>query len=127
MNYPKCVKKDFQVEYFGHKVDDPYHWLTDSHDPEVLAWVRQENEYTDKWFDTEKVDAKIAELKSSKRKSLYESISQWGDFLLATKREDGYPLVVRITHRLKRRYVRRMRDFLRYVVCRMKRQDRLYL
>lgn len=97
MNYPACEKKDFQTEYFGHKVEDPYRWLTDNHDPEVLAWVKAENACTDEWFEKEKLEAKIQALKKGKRRPLYSAISKWRDGFLAAKREDGYPVVVKLS------------------------------
>lgn len=48
---PKCkalkhVRKYVNNDY-SDKVDDPYFWLTDKHNPEVIDYLTQENRYTD--------------------------------------------------------------------------------
>jgi len=33
-------------DYFGTKVADPYRWLENTSDPEVIAWMKAQNDYT---------------------------------------------------------------------------------
>src|ERR1700677_4914260 len=33
-------------DYFGTKVADPYRWLEDTTAPEVVAWMKAQNDYT---------------------------------------------------------------------------------
>ncbi len=33
-------------DYFGTKVTDPYRWLENTKDPEVVAWMKAQNDYT---------------------------------------------------------------------------------
>jgi len=33
-------------DYFGTKVVDPYRWLENTSDPEVIAWMKAQNDYT---------------------------------------------------------------------------------
>lgn len=101
MNYPVCKKTEYQEEYFGHRISDPYRWLTDGKNPEVLEWVKKENEYTDAWFDEDEVAEKAAQLKAKKLKSLYQMISPWGDGFGATKMTDGIYSVVRLDAEMK--------------------------
>ena len=61
-NYPVCEKRETSEEYFGITIKDNYRWLENANDPEVLAWVAKENAFTDAYFDSEKVQAKMKEL-----------------------------------------------------------------
>jgi len=87
--YPKCRKEAYREEYFGIGLDDPYRWLKNGKDPDVLAWVKAENEYTDNWFDREELDRKEKELKARQLRPMYQTISSWGDRIAATVMEDG--------------------------------------
>ena len=88
-NYPKFEKSDFSEEFFGHILPDPYCELKQALNPKVLDWVKQENEFTDRWFDQKELADKIAELKSQKRRPLYTQIGMWNGKLTATKPQDG--------------------------------------
>jgi prolyl oligopeptidase len=33
-------------DYFGTKVSDPYRWLENTNDPEVISWMKGQNDYT---------------------------------------------------------------------------------
>jgi prolyl oligopeptidase len=43
---PKTPVRDVTEEYFGVKVPDPYRWLENTSDPEVVAWMKAQNDYT---------------------------------------------------------------------------------
>jgi prolyl oligopeptidase len=43
---PKTPVRDVTEEYFGVKVVDPYRWLENTKDPEVVAWMKAQNDYT---------------------------------------------------------------------------------
>ncbi len=43
---PKTPVRDVTDEYFGTKVVDPYRWLENIADPEVVAWMKAQNDYT---------------------------------------------------------------------------------
>lgn len=100
-NYPECKKTEYSEEYFGYRLEDPYRWLQDAKSPEVLNWVREENEFTSAWFDKEELADKIAELKSKKLKPLYQSISSWKDGAAAIIIEEGEPRVVSLNQRMQ--------------------------
>jgi prolyl oligopeptidase len=38
-------------DYFGTKVVDKYRWLEDASSPKTLAWIKEENAYTQKYLD----------------------------------------------------------------------------
>lgn len=100
-HYPKFEKSDFSEEFFGHILPDPYHGLKQALDPKVLDWVRQENEFTDRWFDQKELADKIAELKSRKRRPLYTQIGMWNGKLTATKPQDGNFKLVRLDQQMQ--------------------------
>jgi prolyl oligopeptidase len=43
---PKTPIREVTEDYFGTKVTDPYRWLENTSDPEVVAWMRAQNDYT---------------------------------------------------------------------------------
>jgi len=50
IKYPDTKKVDTVDVYFGHKVADPYRWLEDDNSEETKAWVKAENEVTQKYL-----------------------------------------------------------------------------
>jgi len=43
---PKTPVREVTEEYFGVKVSDPYRWLENTSDPQVVEWMKAENDYT---------------------------------------------------------------------------------
>jgi prolyl oligopeptidase len=43
---PKTPVRPITEDYFGTKVVDPYRWLENTSDPEVVAWMKAQNDYT---------------------------------------------------------------------------------
>ncbi|MGA7852583.1 MAG: hypothetical protein WCA15_04595, partial [Candidatus Acidiferrales bacterium] len=43
---PKTPVRDVTEDYFGVKVVDPFRWLENTSDPEVVAWMKAQNDYT---------------------------------------------------------------------------------
>ena len=43
---PKTPVRPVTKEYFGVKVVDPYRWLENTSDPEVIAWMKAQNDFT---------------------------------------------------------------------------------
>src|SRR5690242_9992613 len=42
---PKTPVRNVTEDYFGTRVTDPYRWLEKQADPEVMAWMKQQNDY----------------------------------------------------------------------------------
>jgi prolyl oligopeptidase len=42
---PDTPVREVIDDYFGTKVSDPYRWLENSRDPEVIAWMKAQNDY----------------------------------------------------------------------------------
>lgn len=98
MKYPELRKIPHVEEWFGEKLDDPYFWIRDAKNPELLQWVKEENELTDAWFDPDEVEKKKAELKAEHPRGLYMSISEGRDkshFL--TSSNDGGEYIIKET------------------------------
>ena len=88
-NYPSCKTVDVVETWHGVELADPYAWLRDKTDPEVLDFVARENAYTDEWFSTRGVDEKIAELKASQLPENYMTVAPFGDGFIASRSADG--------------------------------------
>ena len=87
--YPDCRTADTVENWFGRELADPYSWLRDRHDPEVLDFVARENEYTDSFFDREALAEIIAGLKERRLPDLPGSITPWGERFIGTLSVDG--------------------------------------
>jgi prolyl oligopeptidase len=51
IKYPETRKVDQTDDYHGTKVADPYRWLEDDNSAETKAWVKAQNEVTDKFLN----------------------------------------------------------------------------
>jgi prolyl oligopeptidase len=47
LNYPKTRKVDIEDDFFGATVPDPYRWLENADDPEVLAWTQTQHDFVE--------------------------------------------------------------------------------
>lgn len=50
LKYPITKKENVQDDYFGHKINDPYRWLEDDNSPQTKEWVKEENQFTEKYL-----------------------------------------------------------------------------
>lgn len=50
IQYPETKKVSQEDNYFGTTIKDPYRWLEDDNSAETKAWVKAENEVTDKYL-----------------------------------------------------------------------------
>lgn len=95
--YPECKTVDKTENWFGHELADPYAWLRDRNDPEVLDFVARENAWTDAYFEQkgDKLAGKIAQLKAEKLPELPRDLVPWRDGYLASMVVEGdYQLAV---------------------------------
>ncbi len=65
-NYPSTEKRDYSYTIHGEEIEDPYTWLEDSEDSEVIKWTEAQNEFTEKtvfsWSETKKFKKRLSEL-----------------------------------------------------------------
>ncbi|HEY8671395.1 MAG TPA: hypothetical protein VIL63_11185, partial [Terriglobales bacterium] len=43
---PATPVRDVTEDFFGTKVTDPYRWIENTTDPEVVTWMKSQNDYT---------------------------------------------------------------------------------
>lgn len=82
-DYPKAPQHPASWQCGSHTVEDPYLYLTNGKDPEVLEWVAQENQYTDRWFESTKLQERIRFLKEKKASPNYNSFAPQGGKIYA--------------------------------------------
>ena len=87
--YPSCKTVDKIEDWFGRPLPDPYAWLKNAKDPEVLDFVARENAYTDSFFDAVELEKEIALLKAQALEDLPDRISPWRDGYVATVMRSG--------------------------------------
>ncbi len=51
MDYPKTEKGSVVHDYFGTKIEDPYHWLEDDRAPKTEDWVKRQNTFTQSFLN----------------------------------------------------------------------------
>ena len=64
--YPACPTVDRVEDWFGTRLPDPYAWLRNAKDPQVLDFVARENAFTDAYFSSRPLNEKIEQLKADK-------------------------------------------------------------
>lgn len=87
--YPACKTVDKVENWFGRSLADPYAWLRDRKDPEVLDFVARENAYTDAFFPQDELEEMMASLKTGALRELPMSIVPWQDGYLGTVVKEG--------------------------------------
>ncbi len=88
IEYPKAKKVDVVDDYFGVKVADPYRWMEDVNSSETKAWVKAENELTEKYLSEipfrDKIRKRLTELFNYER---YSAPSKHGDYYFYSKND----------------------------------------
>src|SRR5690606_35054761 len=96
---PKAIKRPYTIEANNHRRIDPYFWLRERENPEVIEYLRQENEYlTIKMAATESLQQKLFEEMKSRIKEKDQSVPvKDGEYYYYTKYEEGneYPVFCR--------------------------------
>lgn len=66
LNYPEARISNQVDNYHGQLIPDPYQWLECDTCPEVEAWVKRENVFTNEWFarqaDREKIRERLTKI-----------------------------------------------------------------
>jgi len=72
-NYPAAKTVDSSDSYFGVTYKDPYRWLEDLKDSNVLGWFKEQKEFTDKTMkNIDGTDSLLNQVQS------YMSAKTWG-------------------------------------------------
>jgi len=88
---PKTPVRPVTEEFFGVKVVDPYRWLEKTPDPEVVAWMKAQNDYTRAVLaripGRDKLLARIKELDNAG--SVVSALQVWGGHYFYYKTAPG--------------------------------------
>jgi prolyl oligopeptidase len=88
---PKTPVREVTDDYFGTKVSDPYRWLETTSDPEVVSWMKSQNDYTrgllDKIPGRDKLLDRIKSLDNAG--VVVSSLQVWGGHYFYLKTEPG--------------------------------------
>ncbi|MDO9554866.1 S9 family peptidase [Rhodonellum sp.] len=99
MNYPIATIKSKSLEIHDHKRQDDYFWMNDRENPEVIQYLREENEYLDQSLkETESFKESLFEEMKSRIKEDDESVPYFKDGYFHYHRfqkGDEYPLFCR--------------------------------
>jgi prolyl oligopeptidase len=88
--YPPTRVQEVTDDYFGTKVVDPYRWLEDESQPEVKAWVTQQNALTRSYLDAIPERAALrARLESLYKATVATAPHVRGETFFYTRRPDG--------------------------------------
>ena len=64
--YPVAKTVTHVDDYFGRKISDPYRWMEDLNAPDLAAWVKSENDVTERYLASlpmrERFKARLTEL-----------------------------------------------------------------
>ncbi len=71
MNYPKAKEEPISICMHGQTIDDPYQWMREQSDPQLLAWVKQENELTDQFFQKHAISTKHMNKETKTTKNMH--------------------------------------------------------
>ena len=81
--YPQAPQRPASWQCGAHTVQDPYLYMQDAQDPQVLEWVAAENDYTSRWFCSPALENRISFLKGKGGKAGYSGITAQGGMLYA--------------------------------------------
>lgn len=72
--YPVAKTVTHTDDYFGRKISDPYRWMEDLNAPDLAAWVKAENQVTDRYLASlpmrDRFKARLTELYNRVRVSV---------------------------------------------------------
>ena len=89
MSYPYAKRGEVTDTYFGTVVADPYRWMENASSKETIQFVKEENEYTEKWFADQqnisglKLKDFIARQKKASDTNFFKSITEEGQYVYA--------------------------------------------
>ncbi len=88
-DYPLCRADEYVENWFGRELTDPYGWMRDAKEPEVIDFTERENAFTDAFFDPDALAARMEKLKSEAVRDIPFLIVPRGEGFLATVMHEG--------------------------------------
>ena len=96
---PKAKKILYEFEMHGETYSDDYHWLREKENPEVLKYLKEENDYTQEVMsDTDGMQAELyKELRGRIKESDQSVPVHWDNYFYYIRTEEGdeYPVYCR--------------------------------
>ena len=88
---PKTPVREVTEDYFGTKVTDPYRWLENTSDAEVVSWMKSQNDYTrEQLVKIPGRDKLLERIKSlDNAGAVVASLQVWGGHYFYLKTEPG--------------------------------------
>jgi len=88
---PKTPVREVTEDYFGTKVTDPYRWLENTSDTEVVSWMKSQNDYTrEQLAQIPGRDKLLDRIKSlDNAGAVVASLQVWGGHYFYLKTEPG--------------------------------------
>jgi prolyl oligopeptidase len=88
---PKTPVREVTEDYFGTKVTDPYRWLENTSDPEVVSWMKSQNDFTrEQLAQIPGRDKLLDRIKSlDNAGAVVASLQVWGGHYFYLKTEPG--------------------------------------
>ena len=98
---PIASKKPHARTLHGEVVDDPWFWLRDKSDPDVIAHIEAENDYTAGILEptAELQESIFNEIKDRTKETDLAVPAQKGDYWYATRTEEGKAYAIRVRMR----------------------------
>lgn len=113
---PTPKRIPFTVSAHDSTWNDPYHWMRDTQNPDMIDYLNQENDYTESFMkDTEKLQRKLVdEMKSRMPGKITTPPESWGDWLYYQYIPKGkeYPVLCR-KKKHKRRFAESVLDYFK--------------
>ncbi len=89
MKYPDTRKIDFSYDIHGSIIEDPYQWLEDEKNPEVVSWAKKQNTILDTYIKDAPVDEVYDELVKDLDVSTRSLPYRRGDMYFWNERDPG--------------------------------------
>jgi oligopeptidase B len=101
MSAPLGAKKPHERALHGNSAQDPWFWLREKSDPDVIAHIEAENRYADDILSptSDLQDTIFREIKDRTQESDLAVPAQKGDYWYATRTEEGRAYAVRVRMR----------------------------
>ncbi|KAI4357962.1 hypothetical protein L6164_001874 [Bauhinia variegata] len=121
---PVPKKVPFTVSVHGNTLQDPYHWMSNTEDPDFIEYLNQENSYAEAFMaDANKLQSKLSsEMRSRIPAKISTPPERWGPWLYYQYIPEGKENPV-LCRRLATKKTGWLQTFLQYATPRSKHEE----